>query len=347
MSVVWIVICALLIVAPMIFTLGAIIYGAIKKARALRPVEYYAPRGYSPIDVLIKYYGHNADAHRLLNPLMLYWAHRGFITIEEDCKRGLKLTKLKALEKPDTAARFTKGQSKNFEIEKALFDDIFSRGKTFYTLAASPAYSKSVSDFIAKARDSAKASRSGITQKFSVLSLVLSIAALIITTVVCGVSYGSPLFLAMIFPIVGIIAFNSIPGGDGLTSAIKYPFFAVWGGAPFAVVVANAPVDAAILLGVAELFGALTVTLLAKRIDIRTDKAAALYGRIMSFREFLLDVEADKLELLVEENPDYFYDILPFCYVLDITKKLRAKFDRITLDEPSWYLGDLRDTLMF
>ena len=49
-------------------------------------MEYYPPRGYSPIDVQLKYYSHAADPHALFNPLMLYWAENGFITIEEDCK---------------------------------------------------------------------------------------------------------------------------------------------------------------------------------------------------------------------------------------------------------------------
>ena len=89
------VICALLAFATIVFPIGAIIAGKIKLHRALKPIEYYPPRGFSPIDVLIEYYGFRANTHALLNPLMLYWADCGFITIEEDCKRGLKLTKLR------------------------------------------------------------------------------------------------------------------------------------------------------------------------------------------------------------------------------------------------------------
>ena len=53
------------------------------------------------------------------------------------------------------------------------------------------------------------------------------------------------------------------------------------------------------------------------------------------------------METLIEDNPDYWFDILPYCYVLKITEKLKPKFDRIAMDGPSWYLGELRDTLMF
>ena len=52
------------------------------------------------------------------------------------------------------------------------------------------------------------------------------------------------------------------------------------------------------------------------------------------------------MELLVEDNPEYFYEILPYCYILGITEKLKKKFDRIIMDGPGWYLGELRDILM-
>ena len=42
----------------------------------------------------------------------------------------------------------------------------------------------------------------------------------------------------------------------------------------------------------------------------------------------------------------HFYEILPYCYILGITEKLKKKFDRIIMDGPGWYLGELRDILM-
>ena len=87
MNMTLIIICVVLSAITVLFPLGAIIVGRVKRRRALRPVSYYPPRGYSPIDVLTRYYGFRANTHALINPMMLYWAARGFITIEEDCKR--------------------------------------------------------------------------------------------------------------------------------------------------------------------------------------------------------------------------------------------------------------------
>ncbi len=62
-------------------------------------------------------------------------------------------------------------------------------------------------------------------------------------------------------------------------------------------------------------------------------------GRIQGLKNFLETVEKDKLEELVEQNPTYFNDILPYTYVLGISKKWMTKFEGITTVPPSWYGG--------
>ena len=47
----------------------------------------------------------------------------------------------------------------------------------------------------------------------------------------------------------------------------------------------------------------------------------------------LVTAEKDKLESLVEKNPHYFYDILPYTYVLNISKKWIRKFENIKMPE--------------
>ena len=49
--------------------------------------------------------------------------------------------------------------------------------------------------------------------------------------------------------------------------------------------------------------------------------------------------EKDKLEAMVLENPTYFYDILPFTYVLGVSDKWIKKFESISMQAPDWYYG--------
>ena len=57
------------------------------------------------------------------------------------------------------------------------------------------------------------------------------------------------------------------------------------------------------------------------------------------FKNFLETVEKEKLEALVIDNPTYFYDILPYTYVLGVSDKWINKFETISLKEPDWYEG--------
>ncbi len=65
----------------------------------------------------------------------------------------------------------------------------------------------------------------------------------------------------------------------------------------------------------------------------RTKYGEIVKARVKGFREFLVTAEKEKLESLVEKNPQYFYDILPYTYVLNISKKWIEKFQNIKMPE--------------
>lgn len=75
---------------------------------------------------------------------------------------------------------------------------------------------------------------------------------------------------------------------------------------------------------------------------IRTEYGCEILGKIEGFKRFLKVAEKSKLEQLVNENPTYFYDILPYAYVLGISKKWIQKFEVIGYKEPDWFEGNER-----
>ena len=88
------------------------------------------------------------------------------------------------------------------------------------------------------------------------------------------------------------------------------------------------------------IYGVIVITgimYIIKIIPKRTSYGNELLGKIKGFRNFLEIVEKDKLEAMVMENPNYFYDILPYTYVLGISEKWIEKFEKISLQPPSWY----------
>lgn len=80
----------------------------------------------------------------------------------------------------------------------------------------------------------------------------------------------------------------------------------------------------------------------------RTDESEEKYALVAGFKKFLIEVEKDKIEELVNQNPNIFYDILPYAYSLGVTKEWSKKFEDLSLSAPSWYDSDSTfDTLIF
>ncbi len=62
-------------------------------------------------------------------------------------------------------------------------------------------------------------------------------------------------------------------------------------------------------------------------------------GQILGFKDFILYTEEDKIKVMLEENPELYYDVLPYAQVLGITKEWSDKFKKLTVAPPSWGVG--------
>lgn len=71
----------------------------------------------------------------------------------------------------------------------------------------------------------------------------------------------------------------------------------------------------------------------------RTKAGNQVYGQILGFKEFIKKAELDRLKMLVEENPSYYYDIMPYAYVLGLSDQWIKNFETMHMPEPDWYSG--------
>lgn len=86
--------------------------------------------------------------------------------------------------------------------------------------------------------------------------------------------------------------------------------------------------------------GLICFLLMAALLNIgprRTPYGNKILGKLKGFRNFLKMAEKEELEAMVAKDPTYFYKILPYTYVLDISDKWIKKFEKISLQAPSWY----------
>ena len=61
----------------------------------------------------------------------------------------------------------------------------------------------------------------------------------------------------------------------------------------------------------------------------RTKYGEEVLGKIRRFRTFLMEVKKEELENIVEKDIQYYYQILPYAYVLGVSEKWMEKFKEI------------------
>ena len=72
----------------------------------------------------------------------------------------------------------------------------------------------------------------------------------------------------------------------------------------------------------------------------RTKENAAVYGKILGFRNFIATAEHQRLVALSDENPEYYYNIMPYAMVMGMSVAWAKKFENMKVPEPDWYQGE-------
>lgn len=71
----------------------------------------------------------------------------------------------------------------------------------------------------------------------------------------------------------------------------------------------------------------------------RKESYTELLNDAVGFRNFLRDAQKDELETLLKDDPQYYYNILPYANVLGVSKIWQDKFAALTLEPPKYYSG--------
>jgi uncharacterized membrane protein YgcG len=96
------------------------------------------------------------------------------------------------------------------------------------------------------------------------------------------------------------------------------------------------PLYASIIISLAFAIGNIIIPFIIKKSDAYSDTLDQLTG----FRDFILNAEKDRLELLLKDNPQYYYDVLPYANVLGVSDIWMHKFDSLKVEPPYWYYSN-------
>lgn len=77
----------------------------------------------------------------------------------------------------------------------------------------------------------------------------------------------------------------------------------------------------------------------SSRNVVDTPYRAEMAGKLKGFREFIDTAEKDRLKMLVDQNPEYFYEVLPYAMIFGLTDKWANLFRDIEMPQARWYVS--------
>lgn len=337
-----------------------------KDEQVVETVEFYPPEGFNSLEVGFLYKGQAGNQD--VTSLLVYLANKGYIKISEHEEKslfstttGFKITKLKEYDGNDDNERlFLEGLFKkkptisffginndtnNDNVNEVTSADLYNNFYITMNKILSNTNSKKNKQKIFEKTASNKTI-------FIVLMIIISFCLITIPPIY---SYGEPEVLpfALLFPGAGFtIMFSMLfsknetiyVNGTATRSSVGIKLFGLFLGVIFGVfpgisLILPSLIQDYIYL-VIYIIGLLCVaglTVCLKYLPKRTPYGNEMLGKIGGFKNFLETAEKDKLEAMVMEEPSYFYDILPYTYVLGVSDKWIKKFETISMQAPSWY----------
>lgn len=332
---------AILIISGLSVLLAFVLWVRYGRDEKLFPtVEFYPPDGMTPAEA-----GYVIDGcvdDKDIVSLILYWADKGYLEIIEKSKGDFELVKLKDLdngksfERPMFNKLFAKGDAVAVSSLKYTFYTTMSMTKTAVNNYFEGAPTRQI---YTKESKRARAVMGLITMLPIALTLFWALytdtydflmAAMI--AVVGGWIISLPLFI-----LVHVIGkWRSTKAGSRIAQLVGSVFVLA---AAFAIYITVMSETIAIDLLLATCGATIVLLLLTIVMHKHTKQGAEWLAKLIGFKEFIEKAEKSRIKLLVEENPSYFYNVLPYAYVLGVTDKWAKNFENIGIEPPNWYRG--------
>ena len=331
-----------------------------KDEKIVETIEFNPPDNMNSLDVAYAYKG-KANSNDVVS-LLIYLANKGYIKIKVE-ETGSKLLKSKSYKIIEV-----KKYDGNDENERLFLERLFKNGTIYRTennnvfrcvtkSDLEERFYKTVNEIIDNENTSEfknKIFEKGVwnrAKKIIILSLLviltMSIGPLlngtkIKTTVIANLVL---IAITMLFYLFALSSKFNNTRIKNIIIAFVISFFTIFS---FVFVLLYDIVSEIIInmnkLGLIELgiqvISLIFIMILVTLMKRRTKYGTEVLGRILGFKTFLKTAEKEKLETLVNQDPEYFYNILPYAYVLGVSDKWIKNFETISLMPPEWYVGN-------
>lgn len=325
-----------LILAILWFVLG-------RDPKPVETVEFYPPEAMTPAEI-----GYIIDGNvdrKDITTMIFYFASKGYLKIKEDENGNIRLTKI--CEIPQEEKGFA----------RTLFNGIFTGPETVELDNLPENFGDDITMAKEQVENSFEYSKGGTHRIFTFkskmarkLAFGLTIAGGVLSVFLIEMEAGESgyiyhliaefimLFLGMK---LAMTAFDYADSVEKFQTVSKYGLGIVFitAGAIWPSFLSYSLLNDFTVFPVA-LASLIVSTFFTVIMKARTKESAGLQGRIKGFKNFIKNAEYNRLKLLSEENPEYFFNIIPYAHVLGMASVWAKKFDGLNIQSPSWYEGD-------
>ena len=309
-----------------------------RRKRPTVVIEYNAPEGISSAEVGV-IIDNTADLSDLTS-LIVWFASKGYLKIREVKDNDIELIKIKSL--PQDAPKY-----------QQTFWKVFFKDTTNVKLSDLGDKHKLISKAQVELSRTFKGERK--LTKVHYPSLLASLGAMVagacaisLSSSVVDYSFGLAFFAWILWLLPIIVTFcirNSLSNYDMIKGKLWYLWqfmiFIVLVGINYIILTCFVYEENDNLASLSQItfitLGGWALVLLSGRVDRDTEYRKQQMSLLLGFKEFIKKSELPMLQALVDENPSYFYDVLPYAMVFGLSKKWRKQFEQIKMETPDWY----------
>lgn len=313
-----------------------------KKEEIIEVVEFKAPEDIDPTQA--GYIIDGTVTGEDVSALIVYWASKGFVKIEQQGKDESLITKICDL--PEGAKKH----------QKLLFNELFKNGDSIFSSSLGSLDGTIGSKIKQSVENKEKL-------YFNTKARSLTMTMLLICMIVIGFSafrMGSLMvdtfmsFIKILLVVVSYVAscyalvvFDNrykYNRGKYISLLVLCLFF----------VLASLIINMVLGEGYVDPFGSriwlsalpLIVLFVYPTLERHTKRGREEMGKLLGLRNFIVYAEKDRIEMLANDNPNVFFEILPYAYVLGVSEVYMERFKDIPISSPAMQSSGMTDVFI-
>lgn len=329
----WLIYAALGIIALAAAIAFAVYFLRGRDEKLIIPVRFTPPEGFSPMDTQYLIEG-NLDSTAVA-AMLIYWADKGYIRINDDGS-SYSFDKLKELDEAT-------------EREKALFNAFFISEHTDSVTLRTYGFPDKLRRNVIPLAVRFFSGSNSIEEPSSLKARKAVFAMLLVAALFAGgllAASADPMLLPfgiipsfMAYMLLRSVSMQAARAGKLRASQVfAMLFFLAF--IAFFMSVAIIAESATALAGPAVIafIVILAVSMfLAAHISRRSRYGSERLAEALGYKEFIDKVEKDRIKALSEEDPEYFYHVLPYAMVFGLADSWADRFRDIPITEAKWY----------